>query len=72
MVKTGKLPGDGEILFSILAGKVIKRADFLTIKKRLVKGKEGYRSKGGTDYADLEAGKCFADYLNRGIIRELK
>ena len=72
MVGGKRLGQEGDIMLATLGTKVVKRNDVIDIKARLVRGRPGYRSKGGSDYAELEAGKCFASYLKQGILRELK
>jgi hypothetical protein len=67
-----RLGQEGDIMLATLGASVVKRIDVINLKARLVRGRAGYRSKGGSDYAELEAGKCFASYLKQGILRELK
>ena len=68
-VKTSK---EAVLVRNLLAGRAVKRDEYITVMSSVVRGRVGYLSKGGQPYDQLEAAKSFAAHLKAGTIRELK
>jgi hypothetical protein len=46
--------------------------EYMDVNNQLIRLRKNYRSKGGSDYANIESGHRFATLLDLGVIKELK
>lgn len=64
--------GEGGAVAQLLAGKLFRKDEWMRLTELQIRARPGYRSKGGSDYAPLEAGKRWATFKNKGIIIKVK
>ncbi len=64
--------GEGGAVAQFLAGKLFRKDEWMRLTELQIRARPGYRSKGGSDYAPLEAGKRWATFKNKGIIIKVK
>jgi len=63
---------EGGTVAQFLAGKLFRKSEWMQLTELQIRARPGYRSKGGSDYAPLEAGKRWATFKNKGIIIRVK
>jgi len=64
--------GEGGHVAQFLAGKLFRKAEWMSLTELQIRARPGYRSRGGSDYATLEAGKRWATFKNKGIVIKVK
>ena len=62
-----------EEIIDFFLGKSYTHTEFMNFTMRQVHNRKGFRSKGGSDYSELEAGKRWSTWLTKqNIIKEIK
>jgi len=70
--KDGDRSGEGGLVAQFLAGKLFRKTEWMSLTELQIRARPGYRSRGGSDYATLEAGKRWATFKNKGIVIKVK
>ena len=63
---------EGGTVAHMLSGLLFPRDEWMRLTEIQIRSRKGYRSRGGSDYAHLEAGKRWATYMKKGIIIKVK
>jgi hypothetical protein len=64
--------GEGGAVAQMLSGKLFRKEEWIRLTELQIRARPTYRSRGGSDYAPLEAAKRWATFKNKGIVIKVK